>query len=72
MYSGLEFVRVEPLRIAEQDLNASRMLSMMGADNLEVSASISTLILFLADAFFSDITPLHAYYSLYPERDGLR
>jgi len=37
VYSSLRFVRVEPLRVAEEDLNAARMLSMMGADNLEVS-----------------------------------
>ncbi|KAG8831139.1 hypothetical protein FRC17_003588, partial [Serendipita sp. 399] len=35
VYSGLKHVQVKALRIAEEDLNASRMLSMMGADNLE-------------------------------------
>lgn len=35
VYSDLKFVQVEALRIAEADLNATRMLSMMGADNLE-------------------------------------
>lgn len=35
VYSSLTHVKVEPLRISETDLNASRMLSMMGADNLE-------------------------------------
>ncbi|PVF91524.1 hypothetical protein CPB86DRAFT_770568 [Serendipita vermifera] len=35
VYSNLEYVKVEALRISEKDLNASRMLCMMGADNLE-------------------------------------
>ncbi|KAG8794900.1 hypothetical protein FRC17_008216 [Serendipita sp. 399] len=36
VYAHLEHVRVEPLRIAESDLNAPRMLSMMGVDGSEV------------------------------------
>ncbi|KAG8816895.1 hypothetical protein FRC19_011719 [Serendipita sp. 401] len=35
VYSGLKYVKVKALKIAEKDLNSSRMLSMMGADNLE-------------------------------------
>lgn len=35
VYQNLPHVRVEALRIAEKELNASRMLCMMGADNLE-------------------------------------
>ncbi|KAG8782690.1 hypothetical protein FRC19_007403 [Serendipita sp. 401] len=35
VYSSLKYVDVKALRIVENDLNASRMLSMMGADNLE-------------------------------------
>ncbi|KAG8841033.1 hypothetical protein FRB91_005426 [Serendipita sp. 411] len=37
VYSGLKYVSVKALKIAEKDLNASRMLSMMGADNLEAA-----------------------------------
>ncbi|PVF92780.1 hypothetical protein CPB86DRAFT_716798 [Serendipita vermifera] len=35
VYSNLKYVKVEALHISEKDLNASRMLCMMGADNLE-------------------------------------
>lgn len=36
VYKELKYVQVLPLRIAESDLNAARMLSLMGATNLEV------------------------------------
>jgi hypothetical protein len=36
VYKGLRYVQVEALRIAEEDINAARMLSMMGADDIEV------------------------------------
>jgi hypothetical protein len=39
VYKGLKYVHVEALRIAEEDINAARMLSMMGADDLEVEMS---------------------------------
>lgn len=35
-YSSLPNIRVEPLRLAEHDLNATRMLSMMGCDDIDV------------------------------------
>ncbi|PVF93461.1 hypothetical protein CPB86DRAFT_801212 [Serendipita vermifera] len=35
VYEDLKHVKVEPLRIAEKEMNAARMLSMMGADNLD-------------------------------------
>ncbi|KAG8749489.1 hypothetical protein FRC14_001329 [Serendipita sp. 396] len=37
VYSGLKYVSVKALKIAEKDLNASRMLSMMDVDNLEAA-----------------------------------
>ncbi|KAG8838023.1 hypothetical protein FRB91_007811, partial [Serendipita sp. 411] len=37
VYSHLKHVRVESLRIAERDLNAERMLSMMGVDSQETT-----------------------------------
>ena len=36
VYKGLKHVHVEALRIAEKDINAGRMLSMMGMDDIEV------------------------------------
>jgi len=35
-YAPLSNVEVHPLYLAEQDLTASRMLAIMGCDNLEV------------------------------------
>ncbi|KIM21769.1 hypothetical protein M408DRAFT_29280 [Serendipita vermifera MAFF 305830] len=57
IYSGLKYVRVEPLRIVEQDLNAARMLSMMGAENLEnLPLYMQTLLSILREIGSDDFT----------------
>lgn len=63
VYSSLKYVTVEPLRVAEEDLNAPRMLSMMGADNLEVMSS-GYIILpeFMVD--LSKVVPLYLHTAL--------
>jgi hypothetical protein len=52
IYSILPRVRVKPLQIAERDLDVSRILTLMGADNLDVCvamlASNAILIYFLS------------------------
>ena len=35
-------VKVQPLQIAEKDLDVSRILTLMGADNLEVCAIVAS------------------------------
>jgi len=72
VYSGLKYVHVEPLRIMEGDLNASRMLSMMGAESLEVlhlllPSNVSPVSLSVLDA-----ATLYAYHSLDLKGHGIR
>lgn len=42
VYSVLPNVKVKPLRIAESDLDVSRILTLMGADDLEVCAIVAS------------------------------
>ena len=41
-YSALPNVKVQPLRIAESDLDVSRIPTLMGADNLEVCLVVAS------------------------------
>jgi len=53
VYKGLRHVHIEALRIAEKDINAGRMLSMMGADDLEVHTFSQSRTSFKSDDFCS-------------------
>lgn len=63
VYEQLKHIRVESLRIAEKDLNAARMLSMMGADDLEVERAYNHAVGYLLTSRFQKM-PLYMHTAL--------
>jgi len=63
VYKELKYVQVLPLKIAESDLNAARMLSLMGATNLEVCAVLKDEFILTSLSGYAPISLYRPFYS---------